>query len=99
MLQFEPERFADGLLGIGVAGGTSSPNEGAVLAARLDGLRKERSERAATLKEEDANFPEVVSSFDTDTIGPVPVEMAPAVRSSNRKKNSTKKKKKNKRKR
>jgi hypothetical protein len=49
MLQFEPERFVEGLLGIGVAGGSGSSksktNEGAILAARLVVMRKERDAR------------------------------------------------------
>jgi hypothetical protein len=52
--KFEPERFVDGLLGIGAAGGKSSGSEGAMLAARLKGLRKERSERAPKLKMKEA---------------------------------------------
>merc|ERR1712159_40436 len=38
---FQPEQFVDGLLGIGAAGGKSSVSEGAVLASRLETLRKE----------------------------------------------------------
>jgi hypothetical protein len=53
-IKFEPERFVDGLLGIGAAGGKSSGSEGAMLAARLESLRKERSERAPTLKKKEA---------------------------------------------
>ena len=51
-LQFDPERFVDGLLGIGAAGGQSksNANEGAMLAARLDSMRKERDERAKVIK-------------------------------------------------
>jgi hypothetical protein len=49
ILQFEPERFVEGLLGIGVAGGSGSSksktNEGAILAARLVVMRKERDAR------------------------------------------------------
>jgi hypothetical protein len=36
----------DGLLGIGVAGGGTSSNEGAMLAARLAEMRRERDARA-----------------------------------------------------
>jgi hypothetical protein len=47
LVQFEPERFIEGLLGIGVAGGgTKKSNEGAILAARLVEMRKERDARA-----------------------------------------------------
>ena len=44
--QFEPERFVDGLLGIGKAGGKGSSNEGEKLASRLSVMRKERDEQA-----------------------------------------------------
>jgi hypothetical protein len=50
-LQFDPTSFVDGLLGIGAAGGggdTSSSNEGAMLAARLAEMRRERDMRATT---------------------------------------------------
>ena len=86
-------------MGIGAAGGKSAANEGAVLAARLVGLKKERSQRAASLKEEDARKPELVSSVGSDTIGVSPVEMAQVIEASNSKKSSAKKKKKNKKKR
>ncbi|CAB9503982.1 receptor FtsY [Seminavis robusta] len=48
---FEPERFVEGLLGIGEAGGkpSSNSNEGAMLAARLDNMRQERDERAKVM--------------------------------------------------
>jgi fused signal recognition particle receptor len=45
-VQFEPDGFVDGLLGIGAAGGSSKVNEGAMLQARLDSLRAERDQRA-----------------------------------------------------
>ncbi|KAL9178651.1 hypothetical protein ACHAXT_001989 [Thalassiosira profunda] len=52
---FEPESFVDGLLGIGVAGGSAAKDEGKVLASRLSQMRKERNEQAkktaATKKE------------------------------------------------
>lgn len=48
--QFEPESFVDGLLGIGIAGGGSSKDEGKVLASRLSEMRKERSERSKTME-------------------------------------------------
>jgi len=47
---FEPEKFVDGLLGIGAAGGKSSASEGAMLASRLETLRKERAQRAPVIK-------------------------------------------------
>lgn len=49
---FEPERFVDGLLGIGAAGGGSKSDEGALLSKRLETMRKERDERAKTKKPE-----------------------------------------------
>jgi hypothetical protein len=48
--KFEPDKFVDGLLGIGAAGGKSSASEGAKLATRLETLRKERSTRAPDIK-------------------------------------------------
>eukprot|EP00578_Thalassiosira_sp_NH16_P021406 CAMPEP_0181100368 /NCGR_PEP_ID=MMETSP1071-20121207/13156_1 /TAXON_ID=35127 /ORGANISM="Thalassiosira sp., Strain NH16" /LENGTH=559 /DNA_ID=CAMNT_0023183093 /DNA_START=189 /DNA_END=1868 /DNA_ORIENTATION=+ len=45
---FEPESFVDGLLGIGIAGGGKSKDEGKALASRLTQMRKERNERAKT---------------------------------------------------
>lgn len=50
LAQFEPESFVDGLLGIGIAGGGSSKDEGKVLASRLTEMRKERSERSKTME-------------------------------------------------
>lgn len=51
---FEPEAFVDGLLGIGSAGGAAKgsgkSDEGKVLAARLQEMRKARDERAKTRK-------------------------------------------------
>jgi len=47
---FEAEKFVDGLLGIGAAGGKSSTSEGAMLASRLETLRKERASRAPEIK-------------------------------------------------
>lgn len=45
---FDPERFVDGLLGIGAAGGNkaANANEGKMLEARLETMRKERDDRA-----------------------------------------------------
>lgn len=40
----------DGLLGIGKAGGSSSVNEGALLASRLNEMRQERDARAKDMK-------------------------------------------------
>jgi len=56
---FEPESFVDGLLGIGIAGGGTSKEEGKALASRLTQMRKERNDRAktttATTKKEKAS--------------------------------------------
>lgn len=41
-MQFEPQVFVDGLLGIGKAFGGKSVNEGNELASRLSAMRKER---------------------------------------------------------
>lgn len=52
VFQFEPESFVEGLLGIGAAGGGSSgKSEGAILAARLTVMRKERDARAKVVKQ------------------------------------------------
>ncbi|KAL7527047.1 hypothetical protein ACHAXR_001770, partial [Thalassiosira sp. AJA248-18] len=58
---FEPESFVDGLLGIGIAGGGISKEEGKLLASRLTQMRKERNERAktttaATAKKDEASM-------------------------------------------
>lgn len=51
---FDPERFVDGLLGIGSAGGKSGgASEGKLLASRLQTLRKERAERAPVIKKKE----------------------------------------------
>jgi len=47
-MQFEPEPFVDSLLGIGIAGGGASKNEGKALEKRLTQMRNERNERAKT---------------------------------------------------
>ncbi|KAL7577548.1 hypothetical protein ACA910_015079 [Epithemia clementina (nom. ined.)] len=47
---FNPVAFVDGLLGVGVAGGGKSADEGATLAARLEAMRNERDARAAERK-------------------------------------------------
>lgn len=52
-LQFEPERFVDGLLGIGQAGGKGSASEGAKLASRLETLRNERAARTPEIKKKE----------------------------------------------
>ena len=67
LLQFEPEMFVDGLLGVGAAGGTSVKNEGAMLAARLGELRKERAARA----EQKKVAPRVVEPMSTPQMAQV----------------------------
>jgi hypothetical protein len=93
MLQFEPERFVEGLLGIGAAGGggtKSKSNEGAILAARLVVMRKERDLRAKVIKKaapvEVATRPEPILANSN----PVPTGVA---QKPNRPKNKSKKKK------
>jgi hypothetical protein len=49
-LQFEADKFVDGLLGIGAAGGKSSSSEAAMLTSRLETLRKERAARSPEIK-------------------------------------------------
>lgn len=59
---FNPEQFVDGLLGIGSAGGSTTPssaNEGAALASRLVDMRKERDERSKAMKKEKASSAKV----------------------------------------
>jgi fused signal recognition particle receptor len=57
-IQFDPESFVDGLLGIGIAGGGASKSEGTALASRLNQMRKERNERAKVIvKKEQASSP------------------------------------------
>jgi hypothetical protein len=65
ILQFEPERFVEGLLGIGAAGGGSSKsksNEGAILAARLAEMRKQRDARAKVVEKVAAQAPVAVAA-------------------------------------
>jgi hypothetical protein len=57
-VQFDPESFVDGLLGIGITGGGTSKSEGKALASRLAQMRIERNERAKmTAKKEQASPP------------------------------------------
>ena len=74
-------------MGVGAAGGKSSGSEGAILEARLESLRKERSERAPEIKKE-----EVISQ----PMAVAPPGDLPEVSSKPRRKNK-KKRKKNKR--
>jgi hypothetical protein len=92
-LQFEPERFVDGLLGIGAAGGSSTgskSNEGAMLAARLANMRKERDERARVKEKDFVAVAAPGPSF------PAPIDMQPATsaRSPSRTPSNKSKKKK-----
>lgn len=92
---FDPERFVDGLLGIGAAGGNkgANANEGAMLAARLDTMRKERDERAKVMEKVPVGVadgpprPNVMTEIDGNQ----------SRRANNRPKNKKKKKKKGKR--
>lgn len=85
MLQFDPELFVDGLLGIGAAGGKgASSSEGAMLASRLAEMRKERDLRALT-KAKEAVAPVASTILEGASYG-----------RSNRQRNSTKKKRKTK---
>lgn len=73
-IQFEPESFVDGLLGIG---GTSK-SEGKALASRLSQMRKERNERAkqtATIKKDQ---PSPQSSVGLNNIGGIMGAMSTA---------------------
>lgn len=94
-LQFEPERFVDGLLGIGAAGGSSSSsksNEGAMLATRLANMRKERDERAKVKEKE----PVAVAAPVLSSSAPIDMQAAstaPARNPSRAPSNKTKKKK------
>jgi len=54
---FEPERFVDGLLGIGAAGAGTRANEGALLDSRLKEMRKARDVRAKEMKQAVAAVP------------------------------------------
>ena len=47
-MQFKPDVFVDGLLGIGKAFGGKSVNEGKELETRLSAMRKERDNQAKT---------------------------------------------------
>jgi hypothetical protein len=84
-LQFEPERFVDGLLGIGAAGGKSGKSEGAMLASRLETLRKERAERAPEIKNKRETV--AVGAKTTSPSNPPPsIPRKPGKRQSSRKK-------------
>lgn len=83
--KFESEKFVDGLLGIGAAGGgKSSSSEGAMLAARLESLRKERSERAPKVATKNEVVPQSQRA-STDLVSPA-VPMRKPNRRNKRKK-------------
>ncbi|KAG7347224.1 signal recognition particle-docking protein FtsY [Nitzschia inconspicua] len=63
---FEAEKFVDGLLGIGAAGGKASTSEGAILASRLEKLRNERAARVPQVKKK-AREPVAAGSSDGST--------------------------------
>ena len=70
--QFNVERFVDGLLGIGSAGGSKNKNEGKMLAQRLDVMRKERDARSKTR----SSTPAKPSAAKVPAMaGPPPAEM------------------------
>jgi len=96
---FEPERFVDGLLGIGAAGASASANEGALLESRLKEMRKARDVRAKEMKQAVAAAPAVPSPA-MSTVGAAGGEdvesQQPRRRSMPRPSNKKKKKKKKK---
>lgn len=101
LMQFEPEQFVDGLLGIGGAGGKSgTKNEGAMLAARLVDMRKERDERAKVVGKDSVSEPDslIASAAPSRNLLPDELVSEPSnTGTSNRPNRSNKKKKKKKR--
>lgn len=92
--QFEPERFVNGLLGIGAAGGASSKSDGAMLAARLETMRKERDERSKVMKTPVAagSGTDFLANVESPNPGSMPDRRSAAARPG-RQKNKKKKKK------
>lgn len=87
---FEGEKFVDGLLGIGSAGGQSSGVDGAQLASRLENLRKERANRAPVK----TKAVEVAQDNEVRTFDHVsPQGAAPKNNAASKKKKKKKKKK------
>lgn len=99
----------DGLLGIGAAGGGKSSDEGAMLNARLNEMRKERDARAKEMSKQQSqpqqqqpvmvaeNTPEPMTSIPEipdNELPPPPPSSPNASRKPNRAKNKKKKKKK-----
>ena len=94
--QFEGDKFVDGLLGIGSAGGQSSGADGAQLASRLSALRKERAERAPLISR--ASLSAAPAETEPRTFDHVsPQGAAPAKARNNAAKRKKRKKKKGKR--
>ena len=81
---FEAESFVDGLLGIGL-GKSAKTNEGAMLAARLTEMRKERDARAKVIKKQPPPKKTPVAAGATPSGG------RPNKRSKNNKKKKRKK--------
>jgi len=100
---FEGEKFVDGLLGIGSAGGKSSSEEGEKLASRLESMRRERAKRTPDIAKVDKRSPVGAGSMrggdDVGTFNHVsPQSSVPPTRNvGNKKKKRRKKGKKGKR--
>jgi hypothetical protein len=71
-LQFKPDTFVDGLLGIGKAFGGKSANEGKELETRLSAMRKERDSLAKNPPKKvitkAASFPWNTAQAETEAI-------------------------------
>jgi hypothetical protein len=85
----------DGLLGVGVAGGGSSKsaNEGAMLAARLTEMRRERDQRAKLQKKEPVMATAPAKASQSEAAAEV-IRDAEFARSPGKAKSKIKKKKK-----
>eukprot|EP00534_Pseudo-nitzschia_fraudulenta_P006311 CAMPEP_0201194846 /NCGR_PEP_ID=MMETSP0851-20130426/149728_1 /ASSEMBLY_ACC=CAM_ASM_000631 /TAXON_ID=183588 /ORGANISM="Pseudo-nitzschia fraudulenta, Strain WWA7" /LENGTH=548 /DNA_ID=CAMNT_0047481567 /DNA_START=164 /DNA_END=1810 /DNA_ORIENTATION=+ len=94
---FEGEKFVDGLLGIGSAGGQSSGSDGAQLASRLEVLRKERAKRMPVVSMQ-ANAPAAEPKEERTFNHISPQGAAPMRAAGNKRRNRRKKAKKGKRK-
>jgi len=95
---FEGEKFVDGLLGIGSAGGQSSGADGAQLASRLSALRKERADRAPLVSRASSSAAAAASKAQPNTFNHVaPQGAAPTKKRDNAAKRKKRKKKKGKR--
>ena len=92
--QFDGEKFVDGLLGIGSAGGNSnSQSEGAALASRLEALRKERAKRTPVVSVQQST----VETMPKKTFNHVAPQGARPTSGNNKRRNRRKKGKKGKR--